>query len=393
MKKPATPPTDSAALLQSLLRCPSVTPLEAGALTVLENLLSANGFICQRLIFKEENTPDVENLFARIGAGTPHLCFAGHTDVVPPGSLEDWTHPPFAAEVAEGFLYGRGATDMKGSIAAFAAAAIDYVKANGKPKGSISFLITGDEEGPAINGTVKVLQWMKENDHIPNHCLVGEPTSIGKLGDALKIGRRGSLSFAVTVDGRQGHAAYPQQADNPIPKIARFIERISMATLDEGNEHFDPSTLAVTSVDVGNKATNVTPARATAKFNIRFGTAHSHQSLRDWVAAQIAETKQELGGAWTVTADESAEAFITEPGAFVGLVQDAVEGETGLLPKLSTSGGTSDARFIKDYCPVLEFGPTNATIHMTDERISIEELRATQAIYGRIIEDYFNIQL
>ncbi|MBC8036033.1 MAG: succinyl-diaminopimelate desuccinylase, partial [Rhizobiales bacterium] len=312
---------------------------------------------------------------------------------VPPGRLEDWSHPPFAAEIADGFVFGRGATDMKGSISAFAAAAIDYVNSSGKPKGSLSFLITGDEEGPAINGTVKVLQWMKANGHIPGHCIVGEPTSTEKLGDALKIGRRGSLSFAVAVEGRQGHVAYPKKADNPIPKIASFIGRISAATLDEGNEHFDASTLAVTSVDVGNSATNVIPARAAAKFNIRFGTAHSHQSLKDWVAAQIAETKQELGGTWTATADEGAEAFITEPGAFVGLVQDAVEQETGLLPKLSTSGGTSDARFIKDYCPVLEFGPTNATIHMTDERISVEELRATQAIYARIIEDYFNAQL
>ena len=394
MKKPAAAvPADSVDILQSLLRCPSVTPLEAGALTVLENLLSAQGFVCQRLIFKDENTPDVENLFARIGAGSPHLCFAGHTDVVPPGRLEDWSHPPFAAEIADGYLYGRGATDMKGSIAAFAAAAVNFVKANGKPKGSISFLITGDEEGPAVNGTVKLLQWMKENGHIPEHCLVGEPTSTAKLGDALKIGRRGSLSFLVTVEGRQGHAAYPQQADNPIPKMARFIDRISQATLDEGNEHFDASTLAVTSVDVGNAASNVIPARAAARFNVRFGTVYSHQSLKEWVAAQIAETKQELGGTWTVTVEEGAEAFITEPGAFVGLVQDAVEQETGLLPKLSTSGGTSDARFIKDYCPVLEFGPTNATIHMTDERISVDELRATQAIYGRIIEDYFNTQL
>ena len=242
-------------------------------------------------------------------------------------------------------------------------------------------------------GTAKVLQWMKDNSHIPDHCLVGEPTSVKQLGDALKIGRRGSLSFTVAVEGRQGHAAYPGQADNPIPKIARFVDRISTASLDEGNEHFDPSTLAVTSLDVGNPVTNVIPALATAMFNVRFGTAHSHQSLKDWVVAQIEETKQELGGTWTVTSDGRAQAFITEPGAFLGLVQDAVEGETGLLPKLSTSGGTSDARFIKDYCPVLEFGPTNPTIHMTDERISVEELRATQAIYGRIIEDYFNIQL
>jgi succinyl-diaminopimelate desuccinylase len=392
MRKPAIA-TDSVAILQNLLRCPSVTPAEAGALSVLENLLSAHGFICQRLIFKDDNTPDVENLFARIGTGAPHLCFAGHTDVVPPGDAADWSHPPFAAEIADGYLFGRGATDMKGSVAAFAAAAIEHVKLGGKPKGSLSFLITGDEEGPRINGTVKVLQWMKDNGHIPDHCLVGEPTSTEKLGDALKIGRRGSLSFAVTVQGRQGHTAYPHKADNPIPKIARFIEGISQATLDEGNEHFDASTLAVTSVDVGNPATNVIPARAAAKFNIRFGTVHSPQSLKDWVAAQIAETKEALGGVWTVSASEGADAFITEPGAFVGLVQDAVEKETGLLPKLSTSGGTSDASFIKDYCPVLEFGPTNATIHMTDERISLEELRATQAIYGRIIEEYFNTQL
>ncbi len=394
MKKPAAKaPTDSVAILQDLIRCPSVTPIEAGALTVLENLLSSNGFVCQRLIFKDENTPDVENLFARVGTGAPHLCFAGHTDVVPPGREEDWSHPPFAAEIADGYLYGRGATDMKGGVAAFAAAAIDFVKANGKPKGSLSFLITGDEEGLAINGTVKVLQWMKENGHVPDHCLVGEPTSTGKLGDALKIGRRGSVSFTVTVEGRQGHTAYPHIADNPIPKLARFIDRISNATLDEGNEHFDASTLAVTTVEVGNPATNVIPARASARFNIRFGTVQSQQSLKDWIGAQIAETEQELGGKWSVSADEGAEAFITEPGAFLGLVQDAVEQETGLLPKLSTSGGTSDARFIKDYCPVLEFGPTNATIHMTDERISIEELLATQAIYGRIIEAYFNTQL
>ena len=394
MKKPAaTAPTDSVAILQALVHCPSVTPLEAGALTVLENLLSAHGFVCQRLIFKDENTPDVENLFARIGTGAPHLCFAGHTDVVPPGREEDWSHPPFAGEIADGYLYGRGATDMKGGVAAFVAAAIDFVKANGKPKGSISFLITGDEEGLAINGTVKVLQWMKDNGHIPDHCLVGEPTSTGKLGDALKIGRRGSVSFTVTVEGRQGHTAYPHLADNPIPKMARFIDRISNATLDEGNEQFDASTLAITTVEVDNSATNVIPARAASRFNIRFGTVQSQQSLKDWVTAHITETDQELGGKWSMVASEGAEAFITEPGAFLGLVQDAVEGETGLLPKLSTSGGTSDARFIKDYCPVLEFGPTNATIHMTDERISIEELRATQAIYGRIIEAYFNTQL
>ena len=386
-------PTDPVPLLQDLIRCRSVTPAEGGALTNLENLLSTHGFVCHRLIFREQGTPDVENLFARFGSGAPHLCFAGHTDVVPEGLLESWTHSPFAAEIDNGFVYGRGACDMKGSVAAFAASAIDFVKGAGKFKGSISFLITGDEEGPAINGTVKVLKWMEENGHIPDHCIVGEPSCVDQLGDTIKIGRRGSLSFAVTVEGKQGHAAYPHKADNPIPKLARFIDRIAHATLDAGNDHFDPSTLAVTTFDVGNPAGNVIPSRASARFNIRFSTEHSFASLRAWVDGEIAAVKAEMGGTWSVAATEGADAFITEPGAFVGLVQDAVERETGVLPKLSTSGGTSDARFVKDYCPVLEFGPTNATIHQTDERISIDELRATQAIYSRIIADYFSAEL
>ena len=385
-------PSDSVAILQDLVRCESVTPHEAGALTVLENILSTHGFVCQRLIFKDPNTPDVENLFARIGTTGPHLCFAGHTDVVPVGKTEDWSHPPFAARIKDDILYGRGATDMKGSIAAFAAAAIDFVSANGKPAGSISFLITGDEEGPAINGTAKVLQWMQENDHVPDHCLVGEPTCVEELGDTIKIGRRGSLSFEVIVEGTQGHVAYPDKTDNPIPKLARFVDWISQAELDQGNAHFGPSTLAVTTIDVGNPAGNVVPARAQAKFNIRFSTEHTFKSLRTWVEAQVAAVEADLGGKWKVTAFEGAEAFITEPGMFVGMVQDAVEQETGLVPGLSTAGGTSDARFIKNYCPVLEFGPTNATIHQVDECISVQELLATQNIYGKIIEAYFNNQ-
>ena len=383
-------PTDPVPLLQDLIRCRSVTPAEGGALTLLENTLSAEGFICQRLIFKAEATPDVENLFARFGTASPHLCFAGHTDVVPPGEEAQWSHGPFAADLADGSVFGRGATDMKGSVAAFAAAAIDFVRTAGKFKGSISFLITGDEEGPAINGTVKVLEWMKANGHLPDHCLVGEPSSMDRLGDTIKIGRRGSLSFILDVEGRQGHAAYPHKADNPILKLARFIDRISTARLDDGNAHFDPSTLAVTSFDVGNPAGNVIPSRATARFNIRFSPEHDFASLRGWVDGHVDAVRSELGGVWSYTSSEGAEAFITEPGAFVGLVQDAIEAETGILPKLSTSGGTSDARFIKDYCPVLEFGPTNATIHQTDERISIGELKATQAIYGRILADYFS---
>jgi succinyl-diaminopimelate desuccinylase len=380
---------DPVAILQDLIRCPSVTPKDEGALSVVEDLLKDAGFATHRLVYKDIDTPDIDNLFARIGTGTPHLCFAGHTDVVPVGDEAGWTYPPFAAEIHKGKLYGRGATDMKGSVAAFAAAALDFVHANPKFGGSISFLITGDEEGPAINGTVKVLEWMKKFHHVPDHCLVGEPTCVDTLGDTIKIGRRGSLSFTVTVEGKQGHVAYPKKVDNPIPKLARFVDWISNAKLDEGNAYFDPSSLQVTTFDVANAATNVVPAKATAKFNIRFSTEHGYETLKSWVDAQISAVRNDTGGTWSVTSSEGAEAFITEPGAFVGLVQDAVQEETGLLPTLSTSGGTSDARFIKDYCPVLEFGPTNATIHQVNEHIDVEELMATTRIYARIIESYF----
>jgi succinyl-diaminopimelate desuccinylase len=278
---------------------------------------------------------------------------------------------------------------MKGSVAAFAAATADFVRENPQFKGSISFLITGDEEGPAINGTVKVLQWMKDKGQLPDHCLVGEPTCVEALGDAIKIGRRGSLSFVVTVEGKQGHAAYPHKADNPIPKLARLIERLSAEPLDKGNEHFGPSTLAFTSFDVGNPAGNVIPSKAVLKFNIRFSTEHDFASLKALVNGHIEKLYEEMGGVWSAAFTEGAEAFITEPGAFLGIVQDAITTETGLVPKLSTTGGTSDARFIKNYCPVLEFGPTNATIHQTDERISIEELKATARIYRRILDTYF----
>jgi succinyl-diaminopimelate desuccinylase len=380
---------DPVTILQDLIRCPSVTPYDAGALSVVENVLQGAGFATHRLVFKDQDTPDIDNLFARIGTSAPHLCFAGHTDVVPVGDEQGWTHPPFAAEIHHGQLYGRGATDMKGSVAAFTAAALDFARDNPKFGGSISFLITGDEEGAAINGTAKVLEWMKKFQHVPDHCLVGEPTSADTLGDTIKIGRRGSLSFIVSVEGKQGHVAYPHKVSNPVAKLARLVDRISSTPIDNGNSHFDPSSLQVTTFDVGNTATNVVPARAIAKFNIRFSTEHNYESLRTWVDAQIDAVKAELGGTWAVITNEGAEAFITEPGSFVGLVQDAVQEETGLLPKLSTTGGTSDARFVKDYCPVLEFGPTNATIHQVNERIGIEELRATTRIYRRIIELYF----
>lgn len=377
-------------MLQALVRCKSVTPYDAGALALVQAWLESVGFHCERLVFKDRDTPDIDNLFARIGSSGPHLCFAGHTDVVPQGDETIWAHQPFAAEIKDGFLFGRGATDMKGSVAAFAAAAMDHVREHGTSKGSISFLITGDEEGPAINGTIKVLEWMKVNNHIPDHCLVGEPSCVDALGDTMKIGRRGSLSFIVTVEGKQGHAAYPHKADNPIPKLTRLVEHLSATQLDAGNDNFDPSSLSFTSFDVGNPAGNVIPSKAVLKFNIRYSTEHTYASLKALVDEKIAVVTHELGGKWSVTHTEGAEAFITEPGAFVGLVQDAVEAETGLVPKLSTSGGTSDARFIKDYCPVLEFGPTNATIHQTDERISVDELKATTRIYRRVIDAYFS---
>ncbi len=384
-------PHDPVTMLQLLVRCPSVTPLEAGALDCVEGWLGAAGFHCERLIFQDQNTPDIDNLFARIGNSGPHLCFAGHTDVVPQGDESIWSHAPFAADIKDGFIWGRGTTDMKGSVAAFAAAASDFVRENPKFKGSISCLITNDEEGPAINGTVKVLQWMKDKGQVPDHCLVGEPSCVDALGDTIKIGRRGSLSFVVTVEGKQGHAAYPHKADNPIPKLARLIERLAAHPLDSGNAHFDPSTLAFTSFDVGNPAGNVIPAKAVLKFNIRYSTEHDFASLKALVNGHVEKLYEEMGGLWGVKFTEGAEAFITEPGAFVGLVQDAIAAETGLVAKLSTSGGTSDARFIKDYCPVLEFGPTNATIHQTDERISVEELQATTRIYRRILDTYFAV--
>jgi succinyl-diaminopimelate desuccinylase len=383
-------PNDPVTMLQHLVRCPSVTPHEAGALTTVQRWLDTAGFQSHRLVFTDHNTPDIDNLFSRIGKSCPHLCFAGHTDVVPQGDESIWSQPPFAADIKDGYIYGRGATDMKGSVAAFAAAACDFVRENPQFKGSISFLITNDEEGPAINGTVKVLQWMKDHGHIPDHCLVGEPSCVDALGDTIKIGRRGSLSFIVTVEGKQGHVAYPQKADNPIPKLTRLAERLSAKPLDNGNAHFDPSSLVFTSFDVGNPAGNVIPSKATLKFNIRYSTEQTYDSLKALVNGQVEKLYEEMGGVWNVVFNEGAEAFITEPGAFVELVQNAITAETGLTPKLATTGGTSDARFIKDYCPVLEFGPTNATIHQTDERISVAELRATTQVYRRILDSYFS---
>ncbi len=381
---------DPVAILQELIRCPSVTPAQGGALDYLQGLLSPAGFRCTRLPFAQAGTADVDNLFARLGSGGRHLAFAGHTDVVPPGDEASWSEPPFAGAIVDGVVYGRGACDMKGAVAAFAAAALDFQAQRGDDfVGSLSLIITGDEEGAAINGTAKMLPWMATHGHIPDDCLVGEPTCPEDLGDAIKIGRRGSLHFEVTVTGVQGHAAYPHKADNPIPKLARLIDRLAAAELDTGTAHFDPSTVAVSSFDVGNPADNVIPGKAKARFNVRYNTEHSPQSLTRWVNRLCEKIAAEMGGRFHVATVESADCFLTEPGPFVEILSRAVERETGRRPVLSTSGGTSDARFIKDYCPVVEFGPVNETIHQIDERIPVAELEALTRIYRTVLDEYF----
>jgi succinyl-diaminopimelate desuccinylase len=369
---------DSLALAQALIRRPSVTPKDAGALDILETVLKELGFATHRLPFG-----DVDNLYARLGDAAPHFCFAGHTDVVPVG--EGWNTDPFAAEVKDGMLYGRGAADMKSAIAAFVAA----VAQTGTPKGSISLLITGDEEGVAENGTVKLLEWLKARGEKIDHCVVGEPTSVGQAGDTLKIGRRGSINFKLAVKGVQGHVGYPQKAKNPIPALAELITQLATHKLDKGNDHFDPSTLAFTSVDVGNDATNVIPGEARAAFNIRFNDKHTPASLTNWVKDRAEMIAKESGCEITVTSQTSGVAFLTAPGKFTQLISDTVAGITGQVPFFSTSGGTSDARFIKDVCPVVELGLAGATMHKADECVPVAEISALTDIYAALLKAYF----
>jgi succinyl-diaminopimelate desuccinylase len=378
-------------IARALVRCPSVTPAEGGALDYLEGLLKSVGFETHRPVFSAPGTPDVDNLYARIGdAAGPVLMFAGHTDVVPPGKLDAWTHPPFAAEVIDGRLYGRGAEDMKGGVAASVAAVLAHLKTNGAPaKGGISFLITGDEEGPAVNGTVKLLEWARARGERMDHCILGEPTNVERLGDMIKIGRRGSLTGHITVHGKQGHVAYPERAVNPVHGITRLIAGLLATPLDRGTAHFGPSNLEMTTVDVGNPTTNVVPNEAKASFNIRFNDTWTPATLE----AEIRRRLDAATDAWvcyTATfAPTNAVAFLTEPGPFVELVSRSVAAETGVAAKLSTTGGTSDARFIKDYCPVIEFGLVGRTMHQIDENIGVDEVEALSRIYGRIIRDYF----
>jgi succinyl-diaminopimelate desuccinylase len=382
-------PADPVALARDLIRCPSVTPAEGGALAYLERVLQSAGFTVHRLKFSELGSADVENLYARVGTASPHLMFAGHTDVVPPGEDAAWTHAPFAGDIADGRLYGRGAVDMKGAIACFLAAALDHLAANGgKPKGSISFLVTGDEEGDAVNGTVKLLEWAAERGERFDHCIVGEPSNPAALGDAVKIGRRGSLNGTLVVTGKQGHVAFPHLADNPIRGLVTLMGTLMAEPLDRGSEHFDPSNLEFTSVDVGNRTVNLIPGEARARFNIRYNDLHTPESLK----ALIAERCTAAAGAvrWRIDyLPSNSWVFLTKPGPFVDLVTEAIAAATGRKPKLSTSGGTSDARFIKDYCPVVEFGLVGATMHQVDEQVPTAELAALTAIYRRILDRYF----
>lgn len=382
---------DAVDLAQGLIRCRSVTPEEGGALDYLQAKLEAAGFTCHRLPFETAGTPTVDNLYARIGTERPHLCFAGHTDVVPPGDDEAWSHPPFAGDIDQGLLYGRGASDMKGGVAAFVAAALDYLTfARGEPAGSISLLITGDEEGPAVNGTEKVLKWMAAHDEVVDHCIVGEPTNATRLGETIKIGRRGSLNGKVTVKGVQGHVAYPALANNPIRGLIAVLSSLYEEPLDQGNAHFSPSNLEVTTIDVRNPATNVIPARAEALFNIRFNDDHTPDSLQSW-AREKAFTALEGSGLEAIFEYEPANpVFLTEPGTLSTLLAEAISDVTGLTPELSTAGGTSDARFIKDYCPVVEFGLTTESMHQVDERVAVADLEKLAVIYRRFLDLYFN---
>lgn len=372
--------TDVIEIAQKLIACPSVTPVDAGAQVYLAEILTAAGFECHHVPFE-----DVPNLFARIGTGSPHICYAGHTDVVPPGPVEKWTYGPFNPHIENGILYGRGAADMKGSVACFAAAAIDFVKTYGPPKGSISFLITGDEEGEAVNGTVKVLEWMKEHVHIPDVCIVGEPTNPEFIGQEIKIGRRGSLSGVLKAQGKQGHVAYPQLADNPMPRLIKMLDALASYKFDEGTEFFQPTNLEITSIDVGNTADNVIPDSGTARFNIRFNSKWT----KNTVSQKLADILDKTGSEFDLTLSGNSESFITEPGAWSELVRGAVQEITGKTPAYTTTGGTSDARFIVKYCPVLEFGPVNASIHKINENAGVQELKDVTKIYARILEIFF----
>ena len=391
--------SDPAHVLATLIRCPSVTPNEGGALSALEAMLKPMGFAVERPVFSEDNTPDVENLYARASGNGPHLMFAGHTDVVPVGDEAAWTYPPFSAAIHNGEMYGRGAVDMKGGIACFIAALARHTEKHGKPKGSVSFLITGDEEGPATNGTVKLLDWAAgQRGETWDASIVGEPTNPDAIGDMIKIGRRGSLSGTIIVYGKQGHAAYPHLADNPVRGLMQLLDALLNPAFDDGTKDFQPSNLEVTTVDVGNPAVNVIPAKATASFNIRFNDTWTDETLQAEIHNRLdaaAKKKKYRAGRTEAVSfdivwrDNPCHVFLTKDDKLIGTLSKSVETVTGRAPRLSTTGGTSDARFIKDYCPVVEFGLVGQTMHMVDERVALSDLETLTQVYERFIADYF----
>ncbi len=370
-----------------LIHCPSVTPAEGGALDLLEQTLAGLGFACHRLPFSEAGTPDVDNLYARFGDAAPNFCFAGHTDVVPTGPVTEWSADPFAAEIKDGGILGRGAADMKGAIAAFTAAAERFI-GDGAFAGSISYLITGDEEGPAINGTRKMLDWLDETGEKLDICVVGEPTNPTTLGEMVKIGRRGSMNMILTVEGTQGHVAYPHLADNAAHRLVKMLDALTAEPLDAGNDHFQPSSLQITSIDIGNPTENVIPGRAEGRFNIRFNDMHGSATLEAWIRETL-DRVAEGTGSYDLSVRVSGESFIFQPGALSDLISDAIEKVTGRRPELSTTGGTSDARFIKNHCPVAEFGLISQTMHKVDERTDLEDINNLTEIYHAMLEAYF----
>ncbi len=379
-------PIDPVALAGELIRRPSVTPRDEGAIEILAGLLEGLGFACHRLVFSEEGTADIVNLYARIGAGGRNFCFAGHTDVVPPGNQAGWTVDPFAGAVVDGTLWGRGAADMKGAIACFAAAASRFLAARGPDfGGSISLLITGDEEGISINGTKKVLDWLTSRGERLDACIVGEPTNAETLGDMVKIGRRGSLTGMLTVHGTQGHTAYPHLADNPVHRLVRTLHAVTTVPLDEGTSHFQPSTLQVSTIDVGNPASNVIPAEARAVFNIRFNDGWTSERLGSW----LRERFDAVGGRYDLAIRVSGESFLTPPGPVSDILETAIARTLGRKPLLSTTGGTSDARFIHAFCPIAEFGLVGLTMHKVDERVPTADLAALTEIYRTVLDLYF----
>lgn len=377
---------DAVTFTQDLIRCPSVTPKDEGVFDLLERTLQSLGFETTRLPFEEEGTDDVMNLYARLGTAAPNFCFAGHLDVVPEGDVTGWTVDPFSAEIKDGYLYGRGAADMKGAVACFVEAVQNFVAVQGKDfGGSISFLITGDEEGPAINGTRKMLEWLDQKGETIDHCLVGEPTNPKTLGEMMKVGRRGSINFNLTVHGTQGHVAYPHRADNPLPRLVRMLDKLIEKPLDDGNAYFDASSLSLTSIDCGNPVENIIPAEATAKFNIRFNNIHTGAGLE----AYVRETFDALDENYSLKVRLSGESFMSPPGLLPDLIAKATEEVTGRSPERSTSGGTSDARFIKDACPVAEFGLVGQTMHKANECVRVEDIQNLTKIYQSILTYYF----